>query len=98
MASVRISYSLNPPAGVSAPGLDSSGQHKLLVSTPFSHDADAQAAYYTALRSTIAEARAKLGDDLTAWRDAVGKKEVEKEKAQQIKAAEENEEEEEEEI
>lgn len=38
------------------------------------------AAYYSHMRVALASAKAEVGDDLTRWRDAVGKAEMNKEK------------------
>lgn len=46
--------------------------------------------YYAGLRTAIAATRLKLGEELTAWRDAVGNKEAGKER--KFKAAKEEEE------
>lgn len=46
--------------------------------------------YYAGLRTAIAAARVKLGEELTVWRDAVGNKEAGKER--KFKAAKEEEE------
>jgi hypothetical protein len=97
MVTVTVSYILSPPAGTSASGLSPSARHEFPVSASIGRDADAQAAYYASLRTTIDEAKAKLGHEMTVWRDAVGKKEIEKEKAKQLKQLDEEEEEEEDE-
>ncbi|KAG6874664.1 hypothetical protein C0993_012672, partial [Termitomyces sp. T159_Od127] len=52
--------------------------------------------YYSALRVAIAEARDQLGNELTAWRDAVGKAESSKETPKTLKYDAEDAEEEEE--
>jgi hypothetical protein len=90
MTSVTFTYELNPPVEVTAPGLNASAKHDFpIAASP--QTTDAYVSYYTALRTTVAEARAKLGEELTIWRDAVGKKETEKEKAKPAKPTEDDE-------
>ncbi|KAJ7092599.1 hypothetical protein C8R44DRAFT_404480 [Mycena epipterygia] len=75
--SITVEYRLNPPA--------SSGQSCELP-TSKKHDFevdgspnDGQSEHYKKLRETIARARQEVGQELTAWRDAVGKAELSKE-------------------
>lgn len=49
--------------------------------------------FYEELRAAIAEAKTKVGAELTTWRDAVGKSEVQKEKKQAPSESDEDEEE-----
>jgi hypothetical protein len=93
MPTITITYELNPPPGSSLPpsGLSSSATHDFDIRSASSADAKG---YYDSLRSAIAQAKAKLGGELTEWRDAVGKTEVTKEK-KKSKAAEEDDDDEE---
>lgn len=89
---LTISYALSPPEGTnSPPSLAPNGAHTFAV------EADKTAnvgEYYEAVRKSIAAAREKVGEELTAWRDAVGNAEAGKEKAAKAARAEEEEEEE----
>jgi hypothetical protein len=90
---LTVSYALSPPEGTnSPPSLALNGVHTFAV------EADKTAnvgEYYDALQKSIVAAREKLGEELTAWRDAVGNAEVGKEKAAKATRAEDEEEEEE---
>ena len=87
---LTVSYTLSPPEGTnSPPSLAANNGHTFVV------EADKTASsgeYYTALQKSIAAAREKLGEDLTAWRDAVGNGEVGKEKAAKAARADDDEE------
>ncbi|KAJ7589256.1 hypothetical protein C8J56DRAFT_31698 [Mycena floridula] len=81
MASITISYDLNPPAGVDAGGLKKNKTLEFPVQVQVDgHQKDVQpnahAIYYGHLRTAIAAARQELGEELTRWRDAVGKEEM----------------------
>ncbi|KAF9444757.1 hypothetical protein P691DRAFT_307073 [Macrolepiota fuliginosa MF-IS2] len=89
-APIKITYDLKPPAGIQSNGLSASKTLEFAV--PASPEAG-QKLYYTALQATIAKARDQVGNDLTTWRDAVGKAELTKE-PKQVKPEEEEEEEE----
>ncbi|KAJ7487467.1 hypothetical protein B0H11DRAFT_1721000, partial [Mycena galericulata] len=54
-----------------------------------------QSEHYKLLRESIARARHEVGEDLTAWRDAVGKAELSKETKKVTKSDEDDDEEEE---
>ncbi|KAJ7125704.1 hypothetical protein C8R43DRAFT_898316 [Mycena crocata] len=72
---ITVEYTLNPPAssGQSCE-LPTSKKHEFeLVAQPGKSD------HYTTLRASIAQARQVVGEELTAWRDAVGKAELSKE-------------------
>lgn len=93
---LTVSYALSPPEGTnSPPSLAPNGAHAFAI------EADKTAnirEYYDALQKSIIAAKERLGEELTAWRDAVGKAEVRKEKAAKAaRAGSEDEEEEEEE-
>lgn len=91
--SIKITYELKPPAGIQTDGLTPSKSHGFTI--PSSSVGD-QKQYYTALQATIIKAKEEIGNELTAWRDAVGKSELTKE-PKQLKSEEDEEEEEEEE-
>lgn len=92
---LTVSYALSPPAETNLPpSLALNGAHAFAV------EAESTANirnYYEALRKLIAAAKEKLGEELTAWRDAVGNAEVGKEKAAKAARAEDEEDEEDEE-
>ncbi|KAI9569407.1 hypothetical protein HD554DRAFT_519332 [Boletus coccyginus] len=92
---LTVSYSLSPPEGTnSPPSLALNGAHAFAI------EADKTAnigEYYDALQKSIVAAKERLGEELTAWRDAVGNAEVGKEKAAKAARAEDEEEESEEE-
>ncbi|KAJ7932523.1 hypothetical protein B0H13DRAFT_784233 [Mycena leptocephala] len=73
--SITVEYTINPPP--------SSGQSYELP-TSKKHDFKIQGSvteseHYKMLRESIAQARQEVGQELTAWRDAVGKAELNKE-------------------
>jgi hypothetical protein len=80
---IKIRYSLNLPEGVNTENKPTSKAHQFKIdTTPSSNDLDSQEAkkpYYDALRNALEEARNQIGDELTAWRDCVGKEELNKE-------------------
>jgi hypothetical protein len=92
MPVLTVQYNLHPPADTPAPAIASSTTHEFPVP-----GADDPIAYYASLRAAIAEAKDKLGGELTVWRDAVGKRELAKEAAAPPKADDGSDEEEEEE-
>ena len=73
--SITISYDLQPPPNTPAPNLTPTKSQEI----PVKIIADGQKSYYESLRGSIGEAKAILGEELTAWRDAVGKGEQIKE-------------------
>ena len=92
---ITITYELHPPPQVAPKGLSTTK----VLSFPAPAVAGGEGAsskYYEALRVPIAKARDAIGDDLTAWRDAVGSLEQSKE-PKSSKVAEDDEAEEEEE-
>ncbi|KAL0952043.1 hypothetical protein HGRIS_008685 [Hohenbuehelia grisea] len=92
--SITVSYKLQPPAGVETRNLQTEKEMCFEVAAePAANDSQG---YYTALRAAVEDARNRLGDDLTAWRDAVGKKELSKETKKSMKYGVEDEEEDEE--
>ncbi|KAG5644111.1 hypothetical protein DXG03_009130 [Asterophora parasitica] len=93
---ITISYELNPPAQIveDAASLSTSKAQTFPVNA---NPAEGQEKYYGALQKAIAVAKDQLGQELTAWRDAVGKAELSKETQKTLKYDAEEEEEEEEE-
>ncbi|KAG2037584.1 hypothetical protein BDR03DRAFT_896758 [Suillus americanus] len=85
-----------PPPTVIPPSLSQETTHRFsLPDLESKEDTDSELKrYYTSLRASIAEARTKLGEELTAWRDAVGNAELGKEKSVKAEADDEGEEEE----
>jgi len=76
-SSIKITYTLNPPTTVESTGeLPKQKSHEFTVT---SSSSGGTAAYYTAMRSALNKARNDVGDELTAWRDRVGKEELNKE-------------------
>ncbi|KAF8435712.1 hypothetical protein L210DRAFT_3408669 [Boletus edulis BED1] len=91
---LTISYALSPPEDTNAPpSLAPNGAHDFAVEA---EKTGTTGEYYEALHQSIVAAREKLGDELTAWRNAVGNAEAGKEKAAEAAQGEEEEEEEEE--
>jgi hypothetical protein len=73
--SITISYDLRPPPNTPAPNLTPTKSQEF----PVKNVAEGQKSYYESLRGSIGEAKTVLGEELTAWRDAVGKEEHSKE-------------------
>lgn len=74
---ITLFYSLHPPESTEAPPL---GTPSKTYEFPLKSGAtNKQGAYYNALREAILEAKVKIGEDLTVWRDAVGTLEDKKE-------------------
>ena len=88
-----ISYDLHPPQGTEVHGLNASTKHRIEVTA----DRPGYPSYYEALRVALKEARRKTGEELTLWKDAVGKGEDTKEAAVPKKMTDEEDEDEEEE-
>ena len=86
--SIKISYTLNPPSVISSK-LEKelpqkSKSHEYVIGNPSSginqdkptkHDEG----YYIELRKMLQHARLEVGDELTTWKELVGKEEVSKE-------------------
>ncbi|KAF8971872.1 hypothetical protein BDZ97DRAFT_1785578 [Flammula alnicola] len=88
-ATIKITYDLKPPASINAGDQATAKTHIFEVKP----SCDGNTAFYTALRRSLDTARNQVGDELTTWRDLVGKAELSKE----LKKVADNEEEEEEE-
>ena len=84
-STIKIQYSLNLPEGVNTEDKPTSKTHQFKIDTNPSSNGDTsskeakKSCYYEALRKALEEARNQIGDELTAWRDCVGKKELNKE-------------------
>ncbi|KAG5638497.1 hypothetical protein H0H81_012302 [Sphagnurus paluster] len=96
MTAIKISYTLNPPAET----VQQCATANLSPSKTQAFPVEANAAeghelYYGALQRAIAGAKDQLGNELTGWRDAVGKAESNKETAKTLKYDADEEEEEE---
>ncbi|KAF8844198.1 hypothetical protein BDN67DRAFT_963322 [Paxillus ammoniavirescens] len=82
---LTASYTLCPPKETTPPqALTSTVSRTFPVAISSDNRNDARV-YYSALRKSIAAARENLGEELTAWRDAVGNSESGKERL--VKAA-----------
>jgi hypothetical protein len=76
-SSVKITYTLNPPTTIkSSSELPKQKSHEFTV---LPSPNGGTAVYYTALRNSLNKARNEVGDELTAWKDQVGKAELNKE-------------------
>ena len=91
---IAITYDLNPPQGVNVDGIARSRTLSLPVSQAAEGE-NANKRYYDGLRTAIAQAKDSVGEELTAWRDAVGT--LEQAKEPKISMTEEDEEDEEDE-
>ncbi|KAF7320305.1 hypothetical protein MKEN_00815300 [Mycena kentingensis (nom. inval.)] len=69
---ITIQYQLKPPAG---PTYTMPAEKRREWVLPSGDD------YYAMLREALAKARDEIGQELTSWRDAVGKAEANKEGA-----------------
>jgi hypothetical protein len=78
---IKIQYSLNLPEGVNTKDQPTSKSHQFKIDTSNDNlnSQETKKSYYDALRNTLEEARNQIGDELTAWRDCVGNKELNKE-------------------
>ncbi|KAI0307960.1 hypothetical protein B0F90DRAFT_96719 [Multifurca ochricompacta] len=72
---ITVTYNLVVPEGTQPPSPESSISHSRQI-TP---DTRGFKEYYNALQVAIDEIKAATGHELTAWRDAVGDKELGKE-------------------
>jgi len=87
--SIVISYDLRPPASTPASNLTPTKSQEIPVENAA---AEGQRSYYESLRGSVAMARAILGEELTAWRDAVGNGEQTKERKKAIREGDEDDE------
>ena len=79
--SITVNYVLNPPADIQAGNLLTSSTQ----SFPVKCSSEDRTKYYGALHNAIAEAKCQLGNELTAWKDVVGKAELSKETTKTLK-------------
>ena len=91
--SIKIAYELHPPADTQSSNLTASKTHDFTISSTNTSNLNE---YYAALRDSLAKSKQVVGDELTEWRDAVGKLELSKELKPLKKGAELEEEDEEE--
>ncbi|KAF8633572.1 hypothetical protein AX15_001369 [Amanita polypyramis BW_CC] len=70
---LKVNYSLcvSPPPDADTSGLNTSRAHELQVKG----DKDSYKNYYDGLREALAKARNAVGDELTKWKELVGKDE-----------------------
>ncbi|KAI0652617.1 hypothetical protein C8Q79DRAFT_111527 [Trametes meyenii] len=78
MVSISVEYDLNPPSDTPIPEKLSTTK-TLEFPVAGTGEAIRQRTYYEGLRVAILQAKNTLGEELTAWRDAVGKREDTKE-------------------
>jgi len=82
-SAIRVTYDLKPPTGVDNSGKPTTATHQFPLSTasgpqPARSTADPKV-FYADLRVALENARTRVGNELTEWRDAVGKAELNKE-------------------
>ncbi|KAF9550591.1 hypothetical protein CPC08DRAFT_715262 [Agrocybe pediades] len=92
-SSIKISYDLKPPASVGSGDLPKQKTQEFAISPASGSNED----FYAAMRSSLEAARNQVGDELTAWRDVMGKSELNKEPKKVVSEDDEEEEMEEEE-
>lgn len=74
---ISITYELNLPADTPVP--DNHAATKTHEFSVANANAAGQKEYYAGLRAAVLQAKSTLGEELTAWRDVVGKREENKE-------------------
>ncbi|KAG8948663.1 hypothetical protein FRC04_009428 [Tulasnella sp. 424] len=79
--SIEITYSFDLPSGVASPASSTSQSSTHTYSFDVQKGAGNSEAYYDSFLQTLKKARDVTGKDLTAWRDAVGDAEKNKEVA-----------------
>jgi len=82
--SIKVTYNLNPPLSIPIPAdLPKSNAHSYPVTISASTDKTdtlkAGKGFYRGLRKSLDAARNEVGEELTTWRDLVGKAELNKE-------------------
>ncbi|KAF9820778.1 hypothetical protein IEO21_01221 [Rhodonia placenta] len=87
-AVIEVTYDLHPPEGTPLSGLEPTKTHQFALSSSTTNAKD----YYGALRAAVLDAKTTLGEELTAWRDAVGTREQGKESKKQTQGEEEEDE------
>ncbi|KAL1760827.1 hypothetical protein FB107DRAFT_286736 [Schizophyllum commune] len=89
MSTLTIKYDIKPPAGVDAGALQAAKTTTAAIAT----DPKDQSQYYAELRKAVLQAKDTLGEELTQWRDTVGKAEINKETKKNMKEDDEDEDE-----
>ncbi|KAL1728300.1 hypothetical protein EV714DRAFT_215408 [Schizophyllum commune] len=87
MSTLTIKYDLKPPAGIEAGAL----QAAKTTTAAIAADPKDQSQYYAELRKAVLQAKDTLGEELTQWRDVVGKAEINKETKKSLKEDDEDE-------
>jgi hypothetical protein len=87
---IIITYELNLPKDTPPLGLSTKTTHELAVS----EDVRSLKSYYESIQEAIERGKGIIGEELTAWRDAVGNKEQSKESMTPRKARDDDDEEE----
>ncbi|KAG8900942.1 hypothetical protein FRC00_010003 [Tulasnella sp. 408] len=80
-SSIEITYSFDLPSGISSPASSTSQSSTHTYSFDMQKAARNSSAYYDSFLDALRKAREVTGKDLTAWRDAVGDAEKNKEAA-----------------
>ncbi|KAH9486160.1 hypothetical protein JR316_0000224 [Psilocybe cubensis] len=93
-AAIKITYDLKPPAGVDYGDKPTQKSQEFPIDASSGGDAN-NTAFYTALRASLDKARIQVGEEVTAWRDVIGKAELNKEPKKVVSEEDEEEEEEE---
>jgi hypothetical protein len=95
MTSISVHYDLRLPEGTPNPssGIKNATTHKFPVGSAATNAGDLRG-YYDSLRDGLAKAKTQVGEELTEWRDAVGRGEAAKEKKKVVSEDDEDEEEE----
>ncbi|EPS99403.1 hypothetical protein FOMPIDRAFT_1124515 [Fomitopsis schrenkii] len=91
-SALTVTYELHPPADMPSEGLQPGNTHTFPV-----EEGKKGKEYYESLRKAVADAKNVLGEELTAWRDAVGTREQTKESKLSKKSDEDEEDEDEQE-
>lgn len=81
--SISVNYQLHPPPNTNAGNLTATRTEAFPVERSIG---EGQKKYYEGLQQAIGIAKSTLGEELTAWRDAVGNGELGKETTKILKA------------
>jgi hypothetical protein len=88
MPAITASYRISPPEGTLSVSIPTENEHvvELNIGTTPATSGDGvkvtnvdDSPYYTALLASLAEAKEKLNEDMTIWKDAIGDREKQKE-------------------
>ena len=84
--SIKVTYNLNPPLSIPVPAdlpKNNTRSYPVAISAASTTDKidtlKAEKAFYRGLRKSLDAARNEIGEELTTWRDLVGKAELNKE-------------------